>query len=187
MINQKKIKYIKQRDVSSCGPVAIINILKWLGYNVTYKFIHIARWACKWQDARECEGGGSTARDIEKALKYFSINKKRKICPTLKEIDEHIDSGGIVLLFYCLLNKKIASMLPLLPKNIFINSHFSLCIGRTKKTYIMINDGTKYTVGYRSRKTISNVIEYEPNGEKCWAWFITKPKKRGKKCQKKVK
>jgi hypothetical protein len=187
-MSAEKIKYVKQRDKSSCGPIAIINILKWLGHNVTYDFIHIARWVCQWKDARDFGGGGVTARDMEKALKYFGVKKTRKVRPTLEQINNHIDSGGIVLLSYSIPNNSAKSVFPFLPESLFAWGHFSLCIRRTGKSYIMVNDGTTNTVGRRSKDTMKKMIGYEPDGEKCWAWFIEKPKKKRKtKCQKTTK
>lgn len=31
------IRYVKQKNKYTCGPVAIINIMKWCGYNTSYK------------------------------------------------------------------------------------------------------------------------------------------------------
>lgn len=34
-----EVRYTKQRDITSCGPVAIINYLKWMGYPISHNSI----------------------------------------------------------------------------------------------------------------------------------------------------
>lgn len=156
------VRYVKQRDYTSCGPVALINILKWANCNVTYKsFIEDARILCNHEPGPD---GGTHIWDMEHALKRIGIRKKRRKNPTLEEIDKHIDSGGIVLIEY---------YAPY--KNKFLDKgegHFSLCIGRTDKTYILVNDGTKNTVGKRNRMTMK-IMLYGGKDNR-YAWFISK-------------
>lgn len=159
------VRYVKQRDETSCGPVAIINVLKWMGYKVSYDFIHTARYLCNWEDTWSADPG-ATDLDVERALKKLDIKKKRRIKPTLKEIDKHIDSGGIILLGYY----NVYS----LPGFKLHEGHYSLCIGRTKKTYIMVNDLPDTTVGKRHRSAMQRIVNNKVNGRKCWAWFISK-------------
>ena len=160
------IRYIKQKDNTSCGPVALMNVLKWLGHKVSYDWIHIARHICKWEDRHSDSGGGTSDLDLEKALKYFDIKKKRKIQPCLNDIDKHIDSGGIVLLSYF-----NPYSMPEFKKN---SGHFALCIGRTSRTYMMVNDRTNKTKNRRYRNVMKTMLNNKSNGYKCWAWFISK-------------
>ena len=159
------VRYIKQRDHTSCGPVAVINILKWLGYKVSYdSFIHSARYLCGHEPGPE---GGTNITGVEKALKHLGVKKRRVKNPSLDDIDRHIDSGGIVLLEY------VAPY-----KNEFLNKgegHFSICIGRTAKTYILVNDGTKNTIGRRSRMSMKIILF--GGDENRYAWMISKPKR----------
>ena len=160
-------RYVKQRDTSSCGPDAIVNILKWLECKVTYDYVKFTRLLCNWEPADPTgEGGGCTNQDLERALKKLSINKKRKIKPSLKEIDAHIDSGGIVLLSYCVPYSR--------PGFFKEEGHFALCVGRTQRSYWMVNDGHKTTVGRRSRGMMKVITQNDIGGWKCWAWFISK-------------
>lgn len=150
------IRYVKQRDSYSCGPVAIINILKWLGVEkVTYKLLPFAQIICN------CSTDGTHDIDIEKAMKYLEITKKRKISPSIKEVDKHLISGGIILISYV---------------TIFDDGHFSLCVGK--------HDG-KHGPYYRVinsefggndliyRKDIIKML-HRSKLEKSWTWFIYK-------------
>lgn len=156
----KMPRYVKQKDDSSCGPIAVINTLKWLGFNISYRWLDDVRDICKW--TRD----GTSDLDLEKALKYFKVKKKRRIQPSLEDIDKHIDSGGAVILSYF----NVYSM-PGFKKD---SGHFALCIGRTSRTYMMVNDRTNRTKNKRYRDTMKAILANESDGYKCWAWFITK-------------
>lgn len=160
------VRYVKQRDETSCGPVAIINIFKWMNCNVTYDFIHTARLFCKWEDGRRNGGGGTTNLDLEYALKIFGIKNKRIIKPTLEDIDNHIDSGGIVLIGY----SNPYYMPGFMNKD---EDHFALCIGRTENSYTMVNDNGK-TISKRFRSVMKVMLRREVDGYKCWTWLINK-------------
>jgi hypothetical protein len=155
-------RYVKQYDGTSCGPIALINTLKWLGYSVSYDFLNIAKHLCRWKGIR----GGTSDLDLEKALDYFRVEKKRVVKPSIEELDKHLDSGGAAIISYF----NIYSM-PGFKKNA---GHFTLCIGRTDKTYLMVNDRTNRTTNRRHRKTMKAILDHEVGREKCWAWFISR-------------
>jgi len=157
------IRYVKQRDETSCGPVAIINIFKWMGCKVSYDFIQVTRDLCEHEPGQY---GGTTNLNQERALRLVGIKKKRRIKPSIKEIDSHLDSGGIVLLGY-----HVPYAVPGYKRN---EGHFALCIGRTQRSYTMVNDGTKYTVGKRSRPVMKRILQGGAGPERCWAWLISR-------------
>jgi len=157
-------KYVRQRDHTSCGPVAIINILKWLGFNVTYgEYIDVLRAMCRCEPGPR---GGTESADMARALRRLKIKYKKYKMPSIKQVDQHLDNGGIILLDYQIPYSTKAGKL------IFDKGewHFALCIGRTSKTYVVVNDGTKHTVGRRSRKTMKALFKNadDPN----YGWFI---------------
>jgi len=159
-------RYIRQKDFTSCGPVALINILKWFGCNVSYKdYIEIARGLC---DHISGSDGGTEDKGMARALKAHKISFKKIKNPTLVQLDKHLDSGGIILLDYA-----VPCMSKLSPIPFEVGDwHFTLCIGRTNKTYIMVNDATKNTVGKRSRQTIQIMLKWDGNDH--FAWMIKK-------------
>lgn len=161
------IRYVKQNDESSCGPVALINTLKWLGLEVSYKsFIHIARHLCKWEDARCRDGGGTEDENLQKALDYFNINYKVATQPSLKRLNNHLDSGGAAIIGYF----NIYSV----PGFKMKSGHFTLCISRTSRTYTMVNDRPNNTITKRYKDTMRAILKSQADGDRCKVWFISK-------------
>lgn len=93
------IRYVKQRDHYTCGPIAVINICKWAGYKVTLKEIK------KFKKLTNCIDG-TYSEDLEKALKklgkkYFQLGAKLEDKEvTIRKIERHCKKKGIVLLNY---------------------------------------------------------------------------------------
>ena len=86
-------RFIKQYDDYNCGPVAIVNALKWAGVKATHA--HVKKFNCI---CKTTEDMGTTISAIHKALdgtKVFKI--VRLYNPPIKRIDEHINRGGAVL------------------------------------------------------------------------------------------
>jgi hypothetical protein len=98
-----KIRYSRQYNNIECGPVAALNILKWLGGAWTYKD-HIAFIKDKCALSNTPEFQGCNFRDIRKALTHFSggdIKMSRpKIILKLEQITNHILQGGAIILLY---------------------------------------------------------------------------------------
>jgi len=160
------VRYVKQKDDTSCGPIALINTLKWLGYKVSYDFIHVARYLCKWDGKNSEDGAGTTDKNLDSALKYFKIKKKRKVQPKLKEIDDHLDSGGAVIISYYNTYSMPGFKIDL--------GHYALCIGRTSQTYMMVNDICKKAKNKRYKDTMKAILRNEVDGDKCSVWLISK-------------
>lgn len=160
-----KIRYVSQRDSYSCGPIAIINTLKFLGINITYKALPYIRMLCN------CKiNYGTDEEDIENVLKMFGIRFKGIHHPTLKEIDKHIECGGAILLNYSF--------------GIDIG-HYTLCIGRNKTNYFLVNDMEGKTVSDCHRKLFMYMTEWEKLGQrKPYCWFIYPEKVDEKKIKK---
>lgn len=98
LIGEWGVRYVKQKDHYSCGPIAIMNALKWAGLYTTYKtHFHKIRSLCK-----TTISWGTTPDNMSAALlkhrKYLSFVTKSLV--TLREIEKHLDSGGAVILEY---------------------------------------------------------------------------------------
>lgn len=154
----KNIRYIKQRDDTSCGPVAIINVLKWLGCKVTYKYLDMARFLCKWYDGSTGESG-TTDRGLRHALNILKIHAIHKSSKSLKILDRHIEKGGIAIVEYVIPGCSIEK-----------GWHFALCVGKENDSYIIVNDGKDRTLSYYKRDTILKIIRKYKNY--CSYWLI---------------
>ncbi len=95
-------RYIKQRDKYRCGPVAIMNILKWSGETDSHNYLRDwATYICG------CEPPHGTAhKEFEKGLRQASkcygrsFTVRKVMHPTLAEIEKHLRSGGAVVMNY---------------------------------------------------------------------------------------
>jgi len=149
-----KVRWVRQRDLYRCGPIAVLNILKWMGGPWTHKMLPAVQILCK------CDADVGTSRqNIERAMKALGIIKKRRVFPKLKEIDKHLDNGGVILLEY-FWDK--------------FYGHYALCIGRTEKHYLIVNDSYEKTVTKWKRNELRIIIKRCRGDEKPWAWFIYK-------------
>ena len=142
-----KIRYIKQRDRFSCVPVCVINILKHHGFNVTYDDLG------RYRNYLHCRPGVGTYRDIY--IPYFLERFYSSIIysPKLKDIDDHIDGGGIVAVSYTW--KQGSNR----------GNHTALIVGRTPKYYKVVNYRRNKTVNRISRKRLCRDLrkKFEPD------------------------
>jgi hypothetical protein len=91
------IRYIRQYDNFRCGPIAALNLMKWLGRSVSYsKDIKKYTKVCK------CDSDGTYDEDLIKALRMaskgeYSVSGLRTF-RTLSSIERHIDDDGAIIL-----------------------------------------------------------------------------------------
>ena len=92
-------RFCKQRDGYSCGPVAILNAIKWTGSDwFTYRMLPAITQVCN--TTRE----GTYDKDMDAGLRYmqsieyFSIVKPKKI--SKKRVRDHILLGGGMIAAY---------------------------------------------------------------------------------------
>ena len=142
------MRYIAQQDNYSCGPAALANILKWAGFKVN----------CKEQkkllkEITSCDSNGTWPSSLDKALRIMNslllkpIIIKRTKNLTKKELDRHLDSGGIAL-FANIRPKRLYRR----GKKKEDSGHFSLVISKTPRTYTLVNE-TDYEFG-KNRSTL---------------------------------
>lgn len=91
------MKFLKQRNGYSCGPLAIMNSLIWAGQKITYRaFYDKVFKKCK------TDKDGTHSDDFEKALrcfskKHFSVRKKIKNV-SIEEIIYFLSEGYSIIL-----------------------------------------------------------------------------------------
>jgi hypothetical protein len=111
----------------------------------------------------KCFIDGTNTRDLDRVLRKYIPNVKRKFQSSIKILDKHLDSGGAVVLTYEYIMDDDNS-----------EAHCILCIGRTKYYYTLVNDVyTKdgellpNTVSKKSRKSMIKMLRID-NG----MWLI---------------
>ena len=95
------IRYVRQRDRFRCGPIAILNALKWSGSNAT------ARLIPKISQESKCNPNypGTWKTDLDVTLrtsgqKYFTVRQYGH--PSLKKVEECLRAGGsVIICFLC--------------------------------------------------------------------------------------
>jgi ABC-type bacteriocin/lantibiotic exporter with double-glycine peptidase domain len=165
---EKKVRYIKQPTKTTCGPTAIINVLKWAGYDLTVKDINkIGNWVkCGYY----CTGTEpAEMHNLLQRLEGIKITKSVNL-PTIEEMNKHLDAGGVVLMRY--LHKQ--------------GGHYNVYVGRKKNWYQVVNDFRHGpALRRRHKRTVLKDLRatsadkghpYRIAGEIscCSAWFIEK-------------
>ena len=97
----KNPRYVGQRDGFSCGPISILNVLKWAGYDVTSKYLADLKRYCK------TDKGGTDTKNITKVLQRYS-KLKYQCVPFIKvqDLHNHIKNGGSAIVEISWFDKK---------------------------------------------------------------------------------
>jgi hypothetical protein len=92
-------RYTRQRDQFRCGPVAIMNALKWAGKKCSYDELRdpLTR-SCKCKSPHGTKHRNFDAVLREAGKKLYSV--RRVYHPTLAEIESHLRGGGAIVLNY---------------------------------------------------------------------------------------
>jgi len=88
------LRYKKQRDKFRCGPVAIQNALRWAGYDADLNKICL-EVGCVYP-----ENIGTWPEQLDPGLRFFGkdiFSIKKIIYPTVKQLKEHLFSGGAII------------------------------------------------------------------------------------------
>lgn len=90
-------RYCKQRDWFRCGPLAILNALKWAGHKVTYNDMMSKLTKQTNTYPRNHPNYGTSSGKLTEILReYGFIVSRRKKMP-LKELKEYVKSGGAAI------------------------------------------------------------------------------------------
>lgn len=155
------MRYIKQRDEHSCGAIAIINVLKWLGKDISMSSLSIMKRASR----TSLEGTSEAGLKRALSTKVSTYGKWKQVKPKINLLDNHLKKGGIAIIGYTYqIGKKI-------------EAHYVVCLDITPSgNYLLINEAdhrswkrkdrlpTKY---YRTRAQmkfmLSNKIDPDPS------------------------
>jgi|3_EtaG_2_1085321.scaffolds.fasta_scaffold02560_19 hypothetical protein len=157
----KSVRYISQRNRYSCGPIAILNIMKWAGYDVTYKYLGTLKKYC-----------GTTRQGTKESGLVSGLNKFQLLVTkyysrvTAKVLESYINSGYVAIL---LISKWNNDNIP--------ERHYLSIVGKQVKYtnifYKVINYGPEGTVVWVSRKKLIRLFNRSLKGQRHpKAWFI---------------
>lgn len=157
-------RFTKQRDRYSCGPVAILNALRWSGMDAPYKeLIDIFQKVCN------CEPGrGTNHSDFDRALRFFGTDLfrvRRVQRPCLGKIEQHLRDDGCVILNYRWTRGGKGYR------------HFSLVNGVSPSgaTFFLVNDSTvgpaQQALGRRA--FVNEILRYQRVDPHFKGWFLT--------------
>jgi hypothetical protein len=90
-------RYIRQRNNYSCGPVALLNALKWAGATKGTSYEMVSYWC---EACRTTKRMGTSFIDLFRAARTLPLIGARKARPKVKLIDinAHLRHGGAVIL-----------------------------------------------------------------------------------------
>lgn len=150
-------RYISQRRKTSCGPVAIMNAVKWAGYSLSREeyFAHYAK-LCKYKVGSKgtCDLNLETAirETPEIELMAFIDN------PKLRDLDYCLDKGCSAIVAY--FHEK--------------GGHYIFMPKRTPRFYYAVNATMKESALARySRKNISKKLRFKYEGVvSSRAWIV---------------
>lgn len=163
----KKISWFRQKDKSSCGPVALLNVLKWVYPELQFSYRRnkaALKKLAHFEIERGCWPWNIGAALDTMAHQYNRINivgANYYGTATLKDLDRWIDAGNIVLFCYYWGKNKVG--------------HYALIIGRTDKSYICVNDSNQRVISYNLRSVMKSKLKvksWHPGAyicSCCWA------------------
>lgn len=146
-------RYVKQRNTYSCGVIAVINALKWAGYNFTYDQLYNVLSEVLQTNSEI----GTEEKYLDKVLKLFgskvfSVTHVKSI--NFKQLNKEIEEGhAVILLTHTDDHDK--------------DMHYFLVIGKQDKKFIAINLFTNESESlitekqlrfYLDRKKLKNII-----------------------------
>lgn len=158
-------RYIKQRDKFSCGPVAILNALRWAGADVSTGYVYVLSDKCRCVPVGvRRDKVGTDHYDFDRVIRQESEGLFRVdliLKPRLEEIETHLQDGGAVVLNYK--HEKAR--------------HFNLLteVSESGKTFELVNDfSEKMAVVKVRRKTFFDRCLKFNNDIGRKGWFLTK-------------
>ena len=131
------VKYIKQPNLSSCGPVSVLNLGKHLGRPFTLKDLPYLKKICK------TNKDGTDPEMVSKALKINKFNFLYKNKISLNQLHKALKVAPVII-GYCKVVKE--------GEKLQMEGHYMLIIKSSKTSFTVVN--------YVSDKNYSKVNKY---------------------------
>ena len=158
-------RYVKQRDKYSCGPVAILNALRWAGVNADYgQSVKRFTATCKCAPPE-----GTAHREFDSALRkagkrIFQVRRVHR--PLLPQIEAHLQEGGVIVFNYYWRKKDEE------------HRHFILLAGisGSGRTFYTVNDFRKGRAlrKYQRRYFKKWHLRFQSTDPHYKAWFVSR-------------
>jgi len=151
MEGKRAVRFINnQRRLASCGPTAIANLMKWLGYSpnshdLLYK--HCFSFNYK-------QHHGMVFRSIEKVLRGLNIPYNRRMNCTVKSIEKVLDEGSACILAYRYWHDHKRK-----EHYAFIHGHTSKRFKICNAHYATYDDRTYYNCQTRSKDAFRKIFD----------------------------
>lgn len=145
----KPPRYVLQSDRYSCGPIAILNALKWAGQKINkFELLPFLQFACRTIDLEYPEDfdlNGTHDSDFERVLRYTGKGMffiKRPKILTVKQLKLHLKRGGALAFSYYWKDGADGG------------EHWAFMPEYKNSSFMIVNDHTGEVVKARSEKTI---------------------------------
>lgn len=149
-------RYIRQRLRQSCGPIVLMNAVKWAGYSLN-RVEYLPHFAelCGYQIGSSF---GIYCESLHEAILATPEVKlvKRLERPTLRQLDRFLDKGHAAIVRYAHRS----------------GCHYVLVPKRTAKFYYCVNGSQVKTLVRISRKRFSKKLRYVFDGETSRTWIV---------------
>ena len=143
------VRYTRQHDEYTCGPIAILNALKWAGKNVSLKNLKYLKRITKCQCDSDPQCSGMADKDMNLGLKRVGkgIFRTNRIRAGIKDIEKHLKNRGAVL----------ANLEGIFDRKNIITGHYVLVVGvsNSGKTFKVVNFTYGETIESIRRNTLT--------------------------------
>lgn len=156
--------YLTQQKFANCGPVAIVNAFRWLGYHGSRDSLFVTERIC------DCDKGGTHQKDMKRGMEFlkllFGLRKNPfSTCmpnPTIKDLDRELASGNAVVLSCYWFTAPDGEHW----------GHYLLLVGSTKHYYEVVNGkGTHIHPKRISKEFIRKCLKNSKFTEPYW-WVV---------------
>jgi hypothetical protein len=155
--------YLTQQKHANCGPLAIVNAYRWLGYPITRDFLNITERIC------DCGKGGTHQNDMKRGMDFLKLlygmrKNAFSLCmsnPTINDLNQELAAGNAVLLSCYWFTAGDGEPW----------GHYVLLVGSTKHYYEVVNgNGTHKHPRKMSKEVIKRCLK--ENTPKPFWWVV---------------
>ena len=164
------IRWIAQKNEFSCGPIAILNILKWIGFQVNYKKDYNF-----WKKKCKCDYSGTHQSNFQYCLNNLkNITNIPKHRPTISSIEDALNTSQIVIMKSTFMVDSKKDL-----------GHFFIISEMTDDKFFCINDFKSSHKWYDKKVFAQYFLQYHRSycdtcctsslcGVSPYAWFVKK-------------